>query len=246
MARTVADAALLFDTVAGPDARDADSIMIAPRDCARMASTLRIAYSPRLGLDVPVDADVAAAIDAGVDLLHAAGWRIERRDPIWPGGLTETALMPLQAAGLAAIHGDAYRRDASLFDPDIAAQIERGLALSGAEVAGALEASAVVRKTLAAYFTDVDVLLCPTAPCVAWSIGRLGPSHIGGVEVAARGHAVFTPFFNHALTPAMSIPCGRGRDGLPVGLQIVARRGRDRLVLAAAAAAERLLTPFAR
>ena len=69
----------------------------------------------------------------------------------------------------------------------------------------------------------------------------MGPSHIGGVEVLPRGHAVFTPFFNHALTPALSLPCGQGRDGLPIGLQMIARRGADRMVLAAASQAETVL-----
>jgi aspartyl-tRNA(Asn)/glutamyl-tRNA(Gln) amidotransferase subunit A len=49
---------------------------------------------------------------------------------------------------------------------------------------------------------------------------------------------VFTPFFNHALCPAISIPCGAGRDGLPVGLQIAGPRFADTRVLAMAARAE--------
>jgi aspartyl-tRNA(Asn)/glutamyl-tRNA(Gln) amidotransferase subunit A len=60
--------------------------------------------------------------------------------------------------------------------------------------------------------------------------------------VAPRAHAVFTPFFNHALTPALSLPCGRGRDNLPVGMQIIARRGRDHCVLDLAAMGEQVLS----
>ncbi len=100
----------------------------------------------------------------------------------------------------------------------------------------------MVKRRLAAFFGDYDLLLCPTAPCVAWGADRLGPTHIGGCEVPSRGHAVFTPFFNHALTPAISIPCGRGRDGLPIGLQMIAKRGADRLVLRAAKEAEDALS----
>jgi aspartyl-tRNA(Asn)/glutamyl-tRNA(Gln) amidotransferase subunit A len=241
MARNVSDTALLFSAIAGRDVRDADSILIEPRDSIRPARSLRIAYSPRLGLEVPVDTDVAAAIDAGVDALRRAGWPVTQSDPVWPKGLLETALMPLQAAGLAALHGDAFKHDPALFDPDVAAQIERGLSLTGAEVGNAFEASMTVRRTLADFFATTDLLLTPTAPCVAWSVTRLGPAQIGGVDVLPRGHAVFTPFFNHALSPAISIPCGRGRDGLPVGLQIAGRRGGDHQVLAAALEAEAAL-----
>lgn len=242
MGRTVADAALLFDVIAGVDFRDPESVQLETPPDNLDPKRLRVAYSPKLGLDVPVDADTAAAIEAGVDSIRHAGWSVERNDPKWPAGLTETTLMPLQAAGLAAIHGAAFARDRGVFDADIAAQIERGLLCSGSEVAAVLEASLQVKRNLAAFFGDHDVLLCPTAPCVAWSVAHLGPSHIGGVEVPARGHAVFTPLFNHALTPAISIPCGRGRDGLPVGLQIVARRGRDRLLLDVARQAESILS----
>jgi aspartyl-tRNA(Asn)/glutamyl-tRNA(Gln) amidotransferase subunit A len=241
MGRTVSDVATLFDAVAGVDVRDADSISIDPRRADADTTKLRIAYSPRLGLDVPVDEDVAAAIESAVEHLRRAGWRIETAAPRWPAGLQEDTLMPLQAGGLAALHGDAYRQDPSRFDPDIAAQLERGLGLTAADVGAALEACAAIKRAVGQFFGGYDLLLCPTAPCVAWSTGRLGPSHIGGHAVGPRGHAVFTPFFNHALTPAISIPAGTGRAGLPVGLQMIARRGADWRLLQAAAQAEAIL-----
>jgi aspartyl-tRNA(Asn)/glutamyl-tRNA(Gln) amidotransferase subunit A len=240
MGRTVSDVASLFEAIAGPDPRDPESISVdAPY--GRELSTLRIAWSPRLGLDVPVDDDVAAAIEAGISRLAGAGWRITRADPIWPADAAEAGLMPLQHAGLAAIHGAAWKSDPSRLDPDLAAQIERGLQLTGVEVAAALETSLLVRRSLAGFMGEYDLLLCPTTPTVAWPLTQLGPKRIGGVEVPPRGHAVFTPLINHALAPAISIPCGRARDGLPVGLQLIGQRGADRLVLAAARAAETLL-----
>lgn len=239
IARSVADAALLFEALAGPDPRDPDSAGLLP--FADDAALPTVAYSPRFGLDAPVDDDVAAAVDRAVERLAAAGWRVVRRDPVWPEGADETALMPLQHAGLAAIHGAAFRADPGRFDPDVGAQIERGLTLDGAAVAGALRMSAEVARALAAFFLDADLLIGPTTPCVAWPFDRLGPETIGDLPVPPRAHAAFTPLFNHARVPAISIPCGTGRDGLPVGLQIAAARGHDRRLLAAAAWAERVL-----
>lgn len=240
IARTVGDVALAFDALAGPDPRDPESLVVldpAPGE----GQPLRVAFSPTFGLDVPVDDDVAAAVERAGERMAAGGFAVRRADPVWPEGCDEDALMPLQHAGLAALHGDAFARDRGRFDPDIAAQIERGLSLSGPAVMRARILSVEVARNLAAFFADVDLLVGPTTPCVAWPLDRLGPATIGGRAVAARGHAVFTPLFNHAGVPAISIPCGAGRDGLPVGLQIVARRGADRMLLAAAAEVERLL-----
>ncbi|MBK1840205.1 amidase [Azospirillum sp. YIM B02556] len=240
IAADVADAALMFEALCGPDPRDPDSVAVAAAD-SRPSESLTVAYSPRFGLDAPVDEEVRQAVDRAVEALERAGARIVRHDPSWPPGVTETALMPLQHAGLAALYGDAFRRDPALFDPDIAAQIDRGLSLTGAEVAAAQLLGVEIARMLAAFFIDADLLIGPTTPCVAWPLDRLGPETIGGQAVPPRAHAVFTPLFNHAKGPALSLPCGTGRDGLPVGLQVVAPRGLDRRVLRFAAFAETVL-----
>jgi aspartyl-tRNA(Asn)/glutamyl-tRNA(Gln) amidotransferase subunit A len=239
IASDVADIALAFAAMAGPDPRDPESAVIA--DEAGDVAGLRIAFSPRLGLDVAVDEVVADGLAAAVARLAAAGLRISSRDPLWPAGATEDALMPLQHTGLAALHGEAFRRDPTQFDPDIARQIARGLSWTGAEVGGALLASATIARAFAAFFTDIDLLLAPTVPCVAWPLTQLGPDMIGGVAASPRAHAVFTPFVNHARLPAISIPCGTDARGLPFGMQIIARRGQDRTLLRAAQQIETLL-----
>jgi len=239
IAADIADIALAFEAMAGSDPRDPDSAVIA-KEVGDVAG-LRISFSPRLGLDVAIDDVVADGLVSAVDRLCAAGLRIMQHDPVWPAGATEEAIMPLQHAGLAALYGDAFRKDPTIFDPDIAKQIERGLSWSGAEVAGALVASAAVASAFAAFLTDVDLLLTPTVPCVAWPLTQLGPDMIGGKPASPRGHAVFTPFVNHARLPAISIPCGTDPRGLPFGLQIIARRGQDRTLLDAAHRIEALL-----
>lgn len=237
IARDVADARAMFEAIAGPDPRDPQSIAL-DASPSRPGATLRCAFSPRLGLDAPVDEDVRACIAQGVEALRRAGWRIADADPAWPEGAGEDALMPLQHVGLAGLFGAQWRADPGRFDPDIARQIERGLQWSGAQVAQAREAGLRIGLALGAFLAEHDLLICPTTPCVAWSNARLGPATIAGQAVEPRAHAVFTPLVNHAQAAAVSIPCGHGRDGLPVGLQLIAARGRDRQLLDAAAEIE--------
>jgi aspartyl-tRNA(Asn)/glutamyl-tRNA(Gln) amidotransferase subunit A len=73
----------------------------------------------------------------------------------------------------------------------------------------------------------------------AWPLELLGPQEIEGRPATPRGHAVFTPLFNHTYVPACSVPCGLDRQGLPVGIQIVGPRFSDAIVLALAARIER-------
>lgn len=239
IAADVADIALAFEAMAGVDPRDPDSAGIAQE--ARDIVSLRLAFSPRLGLDVAVDDVIANGLASAVERIAATGLRIAQRDPLWPAGPTEEAIMPLQHAGLAALYGNAFRKDPSIFDPDIARQIERGLSWSGTDIAGALVASATIAHAFATFFTEADLLLTPTVPCVAWPLTQLGPDMIGGRPANPRAHAVFTPFVNHARLPAISIPCGTDERGLPFGLQIIARRGQDRTLLQAAQHIESVL-----
>jgi len=241
IARNVADALLAFEAMAGPDVRDSDSALIENGDAE--SSELRIAFSPKLALDIPVDPVIAERLEAVVEHLDERGFRIARRDPIWPPDATEEALMPLQHVGLAGLYGADFQKDPAQFDPDVARQIERGFSLRGVEVSAALGASAAIRTAFAAFFCEFDLLLAPTVPCVAWPLVQLGPKMIGGKEVSPRAHAAFTPFVNHARLPAISIPCGRDASGLPFGIQIIARRGRDRMLLRAALRIEAEIHP---
>lgn len=241
IARNVADALLAFEVMASPDARDSDSALVETGDAE--LSELRIAFSPKLALDIPVDPVIAGRLEAVVKHLGERGLRIVRRDPVWPPGATEEALMPLQHAGLAGLYGADFQKNPAQFDPDVARQIERGLSLRGVEVTAALGANAAIRTAFAAFFCEFDLLLAPTVPCVAWPLVQLGPKMIGGKEVSPRTPAAFTPFVNHARLPAISIPCGRDASGLPFGLQIIARRGRDRMLLRAAMRTEAEIHP---
>ena len=242
IARTVAEVAMAFEVMAGPDAGDPHSAFVEP-DADIDISALSIGYSPKWGLDVPVDREVAESVATCVERLRQAGFQIVEHDPEWPDGAAEAGLNPLQHSGLAALHGEAWRKAPDLIDPDLGTQIAAGFAFSGPDVARALVLSERVAAAAARYFSlgGIDAALGPTTPCTAWPVERIGPATIDGIAVGPRGHAVFTPLFNHSRQPAISIPCGVDHAGLPIGLQIVMPRLKDRRLLRLAAAIEAAL-----
>ena len=88
-------------------------------------------------------------------------------------------------------------------------------------------------------FARYDLLLTPTCPTTAFAAGGPMPDMIDGVKLASPLHAVaFTYPFNMTGHPAISVPAGLGDDGLPIGMQMVAERGADRMLLRVAQAFE--------
>ena len=207
---------------------------------------LRLAWSPHLGCDLPVDVDVLDTLELAIAALRQAGWQIERADPVWPAEAREYPLIALQQAGLAQRFGDVWRKTPELLDPDIGAQIELGFAVSGTRVTELLKLREEFHASFTCFFAQYDALLCPVSPVEAWPLGSLGPDTIGGLPAGPRGHAAFTPIFNYGGVPAISLPCGQGRQGLPVGLQIAGPRYADALVMQLAWHAEQVLgvSPF--
>ena len=241
IARTVAEAAMAFAVLSGFDPRDPHSVAL---PAGRAAREPTIAFTPKWGLDVPVEPEVRDNMREVVARLRAAGLKIVDRDPAWPEGLGENAVMPLQHAGLAAKYGAAWRADPASIDPDLGAQIEAGLKYTGVETARAWLASDRIAHVAAAFFVDsgVDLAIGPTTPCCAWPIELSAPPTIDGTPVGGRGHAVFTPLFNHSRQPAISIPSGVNGEGLPIGLQIVAPRFEDARLLEVAMRIEAILS----
>lgn len=238
MGRSVADARVAFEVMAGPDPRDPHSVALL--DVPPPAQP-RIAVSPRLGLNVAVDQDVMAAFEAAVGKLRAAGWRIEEADVAWPENTNEAAFSAVNAAASALLYGEQHAADKNLFGDNVSGLIERGGAVPGTDVVAAFRLADACARSVAEFFTEYDYLLTPTTACVSWPVEQVHPTVIENKEAGPRGHAVFTPLFNLALVPGISIPCGTGRDGLPVGLQMVAPRLHDRPLLAMAQRAETAL-----
>lgn len=237
--RNVADVRLMVSVLIGHHPADPLSVPALheePPSCAR-----RLAWSADLGLGYPLDADVRVALENVMARLRDAGWIIEEAAPEWPAELSDTNLMAFQHAGLAQLYGHAYARDPALFDAAIAQQIQAGFSVTGADVTRLLWLRERIVAAVATFFERYDLLLCPTVPCEAWAIDQMGPASIGGKPAGPRTHATFTPLFNHAGVPALSLPCGFGAHGLPLGLQIVGPRFADARVLEKSEQIEKLL-----
>lgn len=234
-------------SVIAPIARQMEDIRLAMSVLADLQPARplsgRIAFTPDFGLGQRLDTDMELAFESAIAALRGAGLDLVPAAPDWDG-LDGAAVMPLQHAGLAALHGAAWRESPESIDPDLAAQIESGLALPGVAVALAHQASHRIGRILAGFLGRFDAIVTPTTPCAAWPVGQVAPTGIGGLPCGPRDHAAFTPQANHAGCPAISIPCGTTADGLPLGLQVIAAQGRDAgLVALATQIAHRLAAP---
>ncbi|MFT3779075.1 MAG: amidase [Ottowia sp.] len=245
LARNAADCAWLFDHLADFDAGDVSAPAL-PVDWQALSGTRqapprdwRIAWSPRLGCDFAIDQDVLSAVEASVLRLRERGWMVVEADPSWGQAVRDYPMDALQHAGLHALHHEALARRPHDIDPVLVMQIEAGARADAVDWARVLRARERIARELSRFFSEYDVLLCPTVPVVPWAHTELGPARIEGRPAGPRGHAVFTPLFNLCGVPACSVPAGQVR-GAPVGLQIVAPRFEDARVLQMAALVERL------
>jgi aspartyl-tRNA(Asn)/glutamyl-tRNA(Gln) amidotransferase subunit A len=122
--------------------------------------------------------------------------------------------------------------DPERYDAGTLADVEAARTLPAIEYVRARRELAGTQRRCAAAAAGYDVMLCASAPCP--------PVPIDGPDKTRRMNALTKPF-NALGWPALSLPAGLGRDGLPLGLQVVAPPGNDAVVLRAAAALERLL-----
>ena len=239
MTRSVADAALLMSVLAQPDDRDAMSLpaqRIDWHDLDRDVAGLRMGLCLDAGCGLPVEPEVAAAIEAAATRFAEAGATIERIGPF----LTRTMLEGLDdfwrmRAWLELSSLEAEPRARVL--PFIDAWAARGETLSGARVFRGYSQMAAMRDAAVAATRPYDVLLMPTAPMPAFPAALPCPTDDPERPFE---HIAFTVAFNMSEQPAASIDCGRTAGGLPIGLQIVGARHEDLVVLQVARAWERI------
>lgn len=235
MARTVDDAAVLLETLAVYDRRDWTAL---PTRAAGLrpeggASGLRVLFSLTLGF-AEVDPKVAKLVSAAVELIEGLGADITAEDPGLddPTGTWQT----LWYGGAAAIVDGLDPSRLDEVDPGLLEIAAEGRELSALDYVRAFRSRVEVATTLGAVLDDYDLLITPTMPIAAFEAGVDVPA--GWPSNRWETWSPFSLPFNLSQQPAITVPCGTTPTGLPVGLQIVAAKHRDDLVLRTARAYE--------
>jgi len=219
LARTIEDLSLLYALIAGPDGRDTE-VQPVPIDPVPNLTLegLRIAVAPAIA-GLPVAAKLSAALQAVARQLSASGAIVEE------AALPELDLaevMPRLGALVGMLVGafDGSRDPATLAQY-LEAQHHRDRAIVAWE----------------AFFQDWDALLCPVSMVNAFPHCEPGePLRVDGRMESYWAVSAYSALFNYTGHPAVALPCGLDQDGLPLGVQLVAKRWEDSRLLGIARA----------
>ncbi len=249
MARTVADMALLLSCMVGDDARDplattvhgatirraADFAVPAPIDL----SSLRVALTPDFGF-APTERHIAEVFAEKTGLFRQVFAHAEDATPDCAGA--DEAFEVLRALNFLAAHQDKVRIRPRDVGPNVRANVEAGLRYGAADVARAMLLQTAMYRRWQTFFEHRDVILTPAITISPRSWRELYPAEIDGKPTRTYFHWLALAYaVTLAGHPAVSLPVGLDRNGMPFGLQIVGPRGGDALVIAVAAALEAML-----
>lgn len=225
MTRSVADMMLFDEILKGPSPRDPRSYMpVAP--ARRGGAMLRILYVPRFA-DAPLDPEIAAITEATAAWLAGQGHHVEEGPIPFDRAETDDIWRIIGRSAVARLFermGPAFEAAAGPFVTGLARE---GRAIGAADYVGALERIAAFRRQMGALFETCDLVFTPSAAALPWPAEEAYPLEIDGKPAGPRGHAVYTGWVNICGHPAISLPLGASRAGLPIGGQFVAGFGRD-------------------
>jgi amidase len=243
LARSVADVGLGLDGMHRFDARDPLSRPSAElrfhEAACRPQRPARAAFSMDLGM-ARVGTDVRKVVDNAVARLADAGLPVSEDTPNLSAA--DRAYRTLRSFQFAALRRDAIRLHGDKIKPEVVWNTEEGLKLTASDLADAEAFRAEARGKMLGFLETHGFLIAPTAPVAPFPVEKRYVEEIEGV-----GFATYIDWLvlGYAVTvtgcPAISIPCGFTREGLPVGLQIVGKPYGEADLLSAAAWCEAVL-----
>lgn len=253
--RTVADAALVLQTLSGVDSRDPYSLPDRPDFLAALSGDLRgkrIAWSPDFGV-YPVDPAVAAAVAGAVRAFEEAGAIVEPVAITIPYDQRELSdlwcrlITPLNLAtfeGFRAGGLDLLRDHRDSFPPEYLRWMDAGMSMTAADIRRDQGMRSVVNDAIQGVLDRHDFLVTPTVSALqvdnTTDGNTPGPRSVAGVEIDPIIGSSMGYFLNLSGHPAASIPAGLIEGRLPVGMQIIGGRHDDAGVITASAVFEQL------
>ena len=240
IARTVRDAALMLDIIAGPHWGDRHSL---PRPTVKFVDSLiggvkglRVAWSPNLGY-AKVSQQVLVICEKAVQKFSEMGAEVEKASP--DCGNVEDVHAKIAGAefmALLSLFGSLTEIKDKLY-PLLAERVTSIQDLTVLDYFRATFERQELSAKIGKFFQKYDLLLTPTIGVPAWPIELPSVTEVDGNPVSWYGWNLNIPF-NQTGQPAASIPVGQTEDGLPVGLQIVGPQHDEAAVFRAAAAFE--------
>ena len=249
MARTVADTALMLGSIASDDASDPLATTVHGATVRRAGdftpvpavdlSRVRAALTPDFGF-APTETQMRDTFAEKTGLFRHVFARAEDTTPDCSG--TDETFEILRALAFLSAHKEKVEKTPDQVGPNVRANVAEGLGYSAADVARAMTVQTTLYRRWQGFFRDFDVILTPAITVSPRSWRELYPAEIDGKPTRTYFHWLAMAY---AVTvvghPAISLPVGLDRNGMPFGLQIVGPRGGDALVLSVAAALEAML-----
>ncbi|KRE07736.1 amidase [Bosea sp. Root670] len=249
MARNLPDLCLLLSTMVSDAAADPLATTIhgktvrRPEDFARPdaidLASLKVALTPDFGF-APTERLIRDTFSDKTTAFSHLFRAAEEATPDCEG--TDEVFEILRASNFLAAHLDKVRDTPDMVGPNVRANVEEGLRYSALDVTRAMKQQTVIYQRWQRFFEDYDVILSPAVTLSPRPWTELFPSEIDGKATRTYFHWLAAAY---AVTivghPAISLPVGLDRNGMPFGLQIVGPRGGDAKVLAVAAALEAAL-----
>jgi aspartyl-tRNA(Asn)/glutamyl-tRNA(Gln) amidotransferase subunit A len=239
LARTVADAALLFMTIAGYDARDPHSVAGPVPDllaaCDLGVRGLRIAYSPTFGYARPKE-DVVRIVATAARAFADLGCAVELVETVFDSDPVDIWAAEFYASAAARLRPIlAEKRE--LLDPAVAEMLDRALRLEPAQHYARMLERYALREKVRLLFERYDLLLSPVLPVSSLDAGKNFPDAFADRDLVS--WVYYTYPFNLTGQPAATICAGFASDDMPVGLQLVGSALGEADVVRAIAAYER-------
>jgi amidase len=184
-----------------------------------------------------VDDEVARVAHDALRILRGLGAKVESVCP----DFSEVGEIVRGTRGVAmvALHADKLAQWRKRMQESLVRDIEQGLALTAKDIARAEVLRSVLWHRVQAFMATRDLLVLPTVAVRPFPVEQPYPTQINGKPLSNYTQWLYLTYgITVTGLPAISVPCGFTRDGLPVGLQIVGRRCQDAAVLSAAAAFE--------